>query len=271
MSGLVLVTGASGKTGKSLVAQLQAQGAAYRAATRGSEPPFDWTAPQTWDAALDRVGAIYLVAPPTVDDPYSKMIEFLKVAGSRRLVFLGMASLPADGPAHGQVRQWLKDNRDDWAVVAPSAFMQNFAEGSHLATVRGEDAIFSNDEDGRVPFISADDIARAAFALLTRPAGQNREVLVTGEEALSYDQVAGLIGQARGRPVAHVRISTDELAARFIQRGLPELTARFLAAGYETIAAGAHAQTSDAYRALTGRPPVTFEAFAQANAEVWRP
>ena len=273
MSGLVLVTGASGKTGRSLTAQLQEHGVAHRAATRGAERPFDWTAPGTWDAALDGVGAIYLVAPPTVDDPYSKMIEFLKVAtraAPRRLVFLGMASLPAGGPAHGQVHQWLKDNSDDWAVLAPSAFMENFAEGSHLATIRGEDAIYSNTGDGRVPFISAADIARAAFALLTGPGGRNRAFLITGGEAISYDQVAEQIGQARGRPVAHVRITTDELAARFIKRGLPELTARFLAAGYETIAAGAQAGTSDDYRALTGAAPMTFEAFAQANAGVWR-
>lgn len=272
MSGLVLVTGASGKTGRSLVSQLEQAGVAYRAATRGAERPFDWTDPATWEPALDGVAAIYLVAPPTVDDPYSKMIKFLRLAAQapRRLVFLGMASLPAGGPAHGQVHQWLKDNSDDWAVVAPSAFMQNFAEGSHLATIREEDAIYSNTGDGRVPFISADDIARAAFELLTGRAGRNGEFLVTGGAALSYNQVAERIGQARGRRVAHVRISTDELAARFIKRGLPELTARFLAAGYETIAAGAHAQTSDVYSALTGRAPTTFEVFAQANAGVWR-
>lgn len=49
------------------------------------------------------------------------------------------------------------------------------------------------------------------------------------------------------------------------------MTARFLAAGYETIAAGAQEQTSQAFSALTGQAPIAFEAFAQANAEVWRP
>lgn len=268
---LVLVTGASGKTGKSLVALLKDQGVACRAATRGSAPSFDWTAPQTWDAALEDTTSVYLVAPPTVDDPYSKMIEFLKVAtrqGVRRFVFLGMASLPAGGPAHGQVHQWLKDHSDDWAVLAPSAFMQNFAEGSHLATIRGENTIYSNTGTGRVPFISADDIARAALALLTSSA--QGEFVVTGGEALSYDQVADQIGQACGRKVTHTHISTDELVARFLKRGLPELTARFLAAGYETIAAGAHAQTTDVYAALTGAAPTTFQAFAEATAPVWR-
>lgn len=274
MSGLVLVTGATGKTGKSLVAQLTAAGVAHRAASRTGERPFDWTAAETWDGALEDVASVYLVAPPTVDDPYSKIIDFLQVAtrkGVGRFVFLGMASLPAGGFAHGQVHQWLKDNSDDWAVVAPSAFMQNFAEGSHLATIRDEDTIYSNTGDGRVPFISADDIARAAFALLTGPAGRNDDFLVTGSEALSYDQVAQRIGEACGRLISHTRITTDELVQRFLKRGLPELTARFLAAGYETIAAGAHAQTTEVFSALTGAAPTTFQAFAEANAKVWSP
>lgn len=272
MSGLVLVTGATGKTGKSLTAQLEQASVPHRAATRGAERPFDWTAPQTWERALEDVSSVYLVAPPTVDDPYSKMIEFLRVAaggGPRRFVFLGMASLPAGGFAHGQVHQWLKDNSDDWAVLAPSAFMQNFAEGSHLATIRGENTIYSNTGDGRVPFISSDDIARAALALLTGPAGQNRDFVITGDQALSYDQVAERISQASGRQISHTHISTDELVERFQKRGLPELTARFLAAGYETIAAGHHAQTTEVYSALTGVAPIRFEAFAAANAPVW--
>ncbi|RYG01755.1 MAG: ergot alkaloid biosynthesis protein, partial [Caulobacteraceae bacterium] len=233
MTGLVLVTGATGKTGKSLVAQLSDRKLAYRAATRGGERPFDWTAPDTWDRALEDVSSVYLVAPPTVDDPYSRMIEFLRLAsqkGARRFVFLGMASLPAGGPAHGQVHQWLKDNSGDWAVLAPSAFMQNFAEGSHLATIRGEDTIYSNTGAGRVPFISADDIASAALALLTDPGELNREFVVTGGEAISYDQVAEQISQVCGRLISHTQISTEDLVARFLQRGLPEMTARFLAA-----------------------------------------
>ncbi len=273
MSGLILVTGATGKTGRSLVTQLAQKGIGHRAASRGGERPFDLTRPETWDAAVEGVSAVYLVAPPALDDPYSKLIAFARSAvraGVGRFVFLSMTSLPAGGFAHGQVHQWLMDNCDDWAVLRPSAFMQNFAEGSHLATIRGEDAIYSNTGDGRVPFISADDIARAALALLTGPAGVNRDFDITGGEAMSYDQVAEQIGQACGRRISHVRISTEALVERFLDRGLPETTARFLAAGYEAIAAGAFDQTSDDLSALTGAQPTTFRAFAAANAELWK-
>jgi uncharacterized protein YbjT (DUF2867 family) len=272
MSGLILVTGATGKTGKSLVAQLKEKSVPYRAASRGGEPPFDWTQPDTWNAALEGVTAVYLVAPPTVDDPYSRIVEFLRSAirtGSRRFVFLGMASLPAGGPAHGQVHQWLKDNSEDWAVLSPSAFMENFSEGPYLATIRQEAAFYSNTGTGRVPFISAEDIASAAFGALTAPTPLNSDFTLTGGESISYDRVAELIGQACGRAISHTHISTEALIERFLARGLPELTARFLAAGYQTIATGYQDRTTEDFNSLTGKRPTTFQAFAEANAEVW--
>jgi uncharacterized protein YbjT (DUF2867 family) len=269
---VILVTGATGKTGKSLIAQLEQKGVAHRAASRGGEPAFDWTRPETWNAALDGVAAIYLVAPPTVDDPYSRIVEFLRSAigtGGRRLVFLGMASLPAGGPAHGQVHQWLKDNSEDWVVLSPSAFMQNFSEGPYLATIREEGAFYSNTGTGRVPFISAEDIAGAALAALTSPKPLNRDFTLTGGESISYDRVAELISRACGRRISHTHISTEALIDRFLARGLPEPTARFLAFGYQTIATGYQDRMTEDFNVLTGQRPTTFQAFAEANAEVW--
>jgi uncharacterized protein YbjT (DUF2867 family) len=51
MSDLVLVTGATGKTGRSLVTQLRQAGIAVRAASRNGELPFDRTPPDTWERA----------------------------------------------------------------------------------------------------------------------------------------------------------------------------------------------------------------------------
>jgi uncharacterized protein YbjT (DUF2867 family) len=273
MSGLVLVTGGTGKTGRSLVAELQRTGVPYRAASRRGTPAFNWAQPATWDAAVDGAASVYLVAPGTMSNPYAPMQDFIACAmrrGVRRFVFLSMAGLPAGGPAHGQVHQWLKDNSDDWAVLCPSAFMQNFSEGPYLATIREEDQIYSNTGVGRVAFIDANDIAAAALAVLTAPAPLNTEFVLTGGESMSYDRVAEVISHACGRRISHTHISTEAMAQRLIKRGLPETTARFLAFGYETIAAGVADRATDVVRTLTGRPPTTFQTFAEANADVWR-
>ncbi len=272
MSNLILVTGATGKTGGSLVEQLRDAGLPYRAASRHGDTAFDWEQPSTWDAALADVASVYLVAPGTVKDPYALMLDFVAQAqrrGVRRFVFLSMSGLPAGGFAHGQVHQWLKDNSDDWAVLWPTAFMQNFSIGPSLASIREENRIYSNTGTGRVPFIDVHDIAASALAALTAPAPLNTELTVTGEESLSYDRVAELIGEAVGRPIEHIPVTTDEMAQRLMQRGIPEMNARFLAFGYETIAAGAQDRTTDTVRDLTGKAPRTFEAFARDSARVW--
>lgn len=270
---MILVTGATGKTGKSLTAQLTQAGIPFRAASRHGAPAFDWEDRATWDPALDGVTAIYLVAPGTVSDSYARMIEFLAAAqktGERRFVFLSMVGLAAGGPAHGQVHQWLKDNSDDWAVLAPSAFMQNFSEGPQLATIRDEDTFYSNTGTGRVPFIHVDDIAAVALKALAAPAPLNTDLVITSEEALSYDRVAELISAACGRRITHTHVTTEEMAERLVKRGIAQQTAMFLAYGYQTIAAGYHEATTDVVREMTGRAPTTFQEFAAANADVWK-
>jgi uncharacterized protein YbjT (DUF2867 family) len=274
VTGQVLVTGATGKTGRSLVSLLKEKGVPYRAASRSGEAPFDWSEPETWGAVLDGVASVYLVAPIGVSDGYSRMIEFLQLAmrkDARRLVLLSMASIPAGGFGPGQVHQWLKDNSEDWAVLCPSAFMQNFSDGPFHASIRDEDTIYSNTGTGCVPFIDTVDIARAAFAALTAPSALNNDFTLTGAESISYDRVAELISQACGRPISHTHISTEAMAKRFKDRGLPEMNAMFLAGAYQTIADGAQDRMAEGFQALTGKLPTTFEAFAGANVEAWKP
>lgn len=274
MSELVLVTGGTGKTGKALIAELREKGIAHRAASRSGTPAFDWEKPSTWDAALEGVTAVYLVAPSSLSDPFTRMIEFLEVAkkkGSYRFVLLSMAFLPAGGPGHGLVHAWLRDNSHDWAVLGPTAFMQNFSEGPYLATICNEDTIYSNTGAGRISFIDAADIAAAAVAVLMAPDTQNCDFVLTGNEAISYDRVTEIISEACGRPISHMQISTDDMATRFIkERGIPEATAKLLASGYEAIATGLADWTMDTFKTLTGKAPRTFEDFAKAHAGVWK-
>lgn len=94
----------------------------------------------------------------------------------------------------------------------PSAFMQNFSEGPFHTSILDEDTIYSNTGTGRVGFIDANDIARAAFHALTSPTSLNADYVLTGDEALTFDQVAEAISTALGRTITHINISNDELA-----------------------------------------------------------
>lgn len=275
----VLVTGGTGKTGRRVAERLRARGLEARVGSRSGSPApepgapvrFDWAERETWAAALEGVGAAYLVAPAGRTDVLDATRPFLEVAlaaGVRRFVLLSAAALPEGGPMMGEVHAWLRARAPEWAVLRPSWFMQNFSEQQHLATIRDEGAVYSAAGDGRVAFVDAGDIAEAACALLARVPPQ-RDYVLTGPRALSYDEAAAAIAEAAGRPVRHVRLSVSELSARLQAAGMTRRYADLLAGMDGEVARGAEDRTTGDSAALTGKAPTSFERFAADNAGCW--
>lgn len=60
----------------------------------------------------------------------------------------------------------------------------------YLSLIVKENIIVSAAEDGRVPWISADDIAAAAVKAFTAETIEQRDLYVVGPELLSYDDVS---------------------------------------------------------------------------------
>lgn len=275
----ILLTGGTGKTGSRIAAGLAAQGVQARVASRdvkAARPQavhFEWENHATHGPALDGVGAVYLVAPAGVADPLEAMTPFLHAAlnaGVRRYVLLSASSLPEGGPMMGQVHAFLHSNAPEWVVLRPAWFMQNFSEQQHLPTIRDEGAIYTAAGDGQVPFIHADDIAAVGVAALLGKVPGDGDRILTGPRALSYDEAASIIAAAAGRPVHHQRLSEDELARRLAGHGLPPAYAAALAAMDTAIAGCSEDRVTDAVKAVTGREPISFEAFAAANHDRWK-
>lgn len=271
----VLVTGGTGKTGSRLVQLLGEGGVPHRIASRKSAVTsnsiqFDWTDPATYPAALEGIGAVYLVAPTIEGSPANIMIEFCEAAlaqGVDRFVLLSASLEPEGGPFLGQVHTWVKANAKEWAVLRPSWFMQNFSEGQHTATIATDQAIYSATGTSKVAFVDAADIAKSAFGVLTQDVAPNQDYVLTGPKAMSYDQIAEIISTATGSPVKHVNLSSSELASRYMSSGYPELLSQTLAAMDELIASGVEDRTTDDVLTTSGGQASSFEAFAQ-NA--WR-
>jgi festuclavine dehydrogenase len=60
----------------------------------------------------------------------------------------------------------------------------------HLYSIRDADNIVTATGEGKLPFVSADDVASVAFRALTDEKSHNTDHLLLGPELLSYDDVS---------------------------------------------------------------------------------
>jgi ergot alkaloid biosynthesis protein len=272
----VLLTGGTGKTGSRIAAQLATRNVRTRLASRHPQTGqtfFDWFEPSTFAPALENMESVYLLAPLGVADCLQVMRPFIEQAlatGVQRLVFLSSSLVPEGAPALGQVHQYLHQHAPSWVVLRPSWFMQNFSEQQHRETIRQHGAIFSATGNGKLPFIDAGDIAAVAAEALTNQAFPSGDTVLTGPDLLSYSDVAAILTDVVGYPVRHQPLTEEELARNFEKGGIPKDFASLLASLDSAIANGAEARLTTEVERITGRPPISFQTFAQNARSAWR-
>ncbi|MCQ6248350.1 NAD(P)H-binding protein [Streptomyces malaysiensis] len=278
MSG-VLVTGGTGKTGKTLVRELREAGVRARAASRNAaaaDPDairFDWSDPATFGPALDGMDRVFLLPPVESVDPLPLVEPFLRQArraGVRRLVMLGSAIVLPNAPSAVEMAARVRA-RPGGVVLRASGFMQNFLRPHPLAEhIHRHGVIRTAAGDGEVGWVDARDIAASAAALLADPGADARsDYLVTGPHGMSYPQAARIITARTGRRVRVERMTEQEQAAAYRASGMPAEFAAALAAVERGIKEGREDQVSTAVLELTGRPPRAFADFVSEHADEW--
>lgn len=278
MTKKILVTGGTGKTGSRVAKLLPLQGATAvvgtRRPVRDEDVRFDWKDETTFGPAFKGVDAVYLVAPTDDFDSLGAMqagLNAAQQAGVPRFVLLSASSLDEGGPMMGSVHTWLRENASEWAVLRPSWFMQNFSEVQHLAPIRDESSIFTATKTGRAGFIDAADIAACAAVLLSAAEIENTDHVITGPEALSYDDVASVLSRHLKRTVRHEKLSVPGMTARFEGLGLPKDYAVALAGMDDAVANGSENRVTDNVQLITGHEPKSFEKFVTETLSAWTP
>jgi uncharacterized protein YbjT (DUF2867 family) len=192
-------------------------------------------------------------------------LEQARGAGVRRAVLLSSSAIPEGGPAVGTVHQALPGLFQEWAVLRPSWFMQNFTGAhTHGRSIRDHGSIWTATGNGRVAFVDAADIAAVAVHALTDEQAPDTDLVLTGPEALSHDDVATIITEVTGRPVTHHRLTYDQMRDRLTAE-VPAEFAALLAGMDRAIAAGAEDRVTDTVQRLTGRAPRSFRALVEAE------
>lgn len=259
--------GGTGKTGRRVAERLTAQGLPVRVGSRSGEPPFVWEDPDTWEAAVDGVGAVYVTYYPDLGFPgaaeaVGAFSELAVKKGARRLVLL--SGRGEQGAVVSENR--LKESGADWTVVRASWFNQNFDESFFLAPVlSGELALPT--ADAVEPFVDADDIADVVVAALTDDRHIGRTYELSGPRSLSFREVAAELSKATGREIAYLPVTLDEYRGFLRENGLPVEFAEL----FGLILDGRNARVVNGVEEVLGRRPRDFSDFAKdaAATGVW--
>ncbi|MEM9913957.1 MAG: NAD(P)H-binding protein [Planctomycetota bacterium] len=263
---LTLVIGGHGKTGRRVIDRLNALGRPVRAGSRSAEVPFDWDAPETWDAALAEVSAIYLTYYPDLTVPgamekVGALTERAVAAGVSRIVLLS-----GRGEAEAQESEKIvAASGVQWTVVRAGWFNQNFSEGAFLDLVMSGTVALPVG-DVREPFVDCDDIADVAVAALTEPGHHGKIYEVTGPRLMTFSEAAQTIADAAGIEVQFVDVTPEEFEAGLIAEGVPADFVGLLNYLFNEVLDGRNEYLTDGVQEALGRPARDFADYARQAA-----
>jgi uncharacterized protein YbjT (DUF2867 family) len=272
----VLVIGATGKTGRPLVAALAERGVDVRAASRTPDGPgairFDWADRDSWAPALRGADGLYLVGPVGQAGGDGLVPELLAAAADVRRVVL-LSVLGADRlPAVVPMAAWERDVRasgKDWTVLRPNWFQQNFGTGFRAA-LRDTGELALPAGDAAVSFVDTRDVAEVAAAALTGDGHAGRVYELTGPEAFTHPEALAVLGAAAGRELRYVPLDPAGHADRMRAAGVPDTVLRRQAALFALMRDGADAVVTDTVERVTGHPARSLAAYARENAGGWQ-
>lgn len=268
----ILVTGATGKTGRRLVRTLRTAGENVLAASRSGEVRFDWSDQDTWPAALDGVSAVYLLAPEN-PDLAEVFVKQATTAGVRRFVALsgrGIDRVPDHAfQAMSAAERAVRASGAEWTIIRPNNFNQNFDEDLWHEPLRaGRLAL----PIGAVPepFVDAQDIADVAAVLLTSDGHHEQVYELSGPRALTFDAAVATIAKAAGRELRYEELTPEQYRDELRAGGVPEEFVADLDGMFAGMRAGHTAEPTDGVRRVLGRDPVDFADYATRAAAAWR-
>ncbi|KAH8815562.1 ergot alkaloid A [Xylogone sp. PMI_703] len=276
----ILLLGGTGKIARRIAPLLTGKGYTVLLASRAPKKQynagcegvkFDWLDQETYNRPFNTtpvpISAIFLIPPP-VPDAFPLMRAFIDIAVERnvkRIVLLSGSVLHVgDGPALAAASEYITSLGIEYALLRPTWFMENFSEMEHHVTsITEQNCIISSNGSGKLPLISADDIAEVACLSLTDERPHNTEYLLLGPELLSYDQVVEILSEHLGRRISYVKITQEQVMADLCASGMDETYAKAMSELDTWVKTGGEERLNDVVLKLTGRPPKRFEDYVQ--------
>jgi uncharacterized protein YbjT (DUF2867 family) len=281
----ILVTGATGNTGRAIVDALVRRGALVRAMVRAegdrAKLPAgvpvavaDFDDPASIAAALEGTERAYLVTPSSerAEEQQRRFADLAAKAGLRHLVVLSQLAADEHSPVrflryHAAVEQHVRDLGIPYTFLRPNLYFQGLF--AFAGTIAAEGRFYAPIGDATISAIDVRDIADVAAITLTEAGHEGAAYTLTGPASITHTQIAAALTAALGRDVTFTDVPTQAFADSL--RGiLPPWQVDGLLEDYAHYRRGEAASVSSAVAEITGRPGRDIQQFARDYAPAFK-
>ena len=280
---LIAVTGASGKLGRATIgfllerkvapngivavvrdpqkgADLAARGVQVR---RG-----DYTDPASLETAFRGADKLLFISTSALGEErmlhHGNVVKAARAAAVKHIIYTSAIKPAANAKfaaaqGHFHTEALIRESGIPYTFFRNNLYLDiaPFMFGEALQT----GSLAHNGGSGRIGFVAREDIAYALAAVLTTGEHANREYPITAISPYSLDEVASALGDAVGKSVKYVPITTDDFRNVLAAKGLPAPAIEMTVGLGEAIRAGEFDAGSTDLERLMGRAPVALAPF----------
>lgn len=280
---LIGITGASGVVGGQVARRLSNRGLPLRLVVRdparapalpGAQVAIaSYADRESMVNAFTGLGTLFMVsAHEAIDrlDQHKQAVEAAAAAGVRKIVYLSFLGARPDATfvlarQHHHTEQHIKETGANFVFLRDSLYTD------YVPLLVGSDGVIRGPAgSGKTGFVTRDDVAEVAAAVLASSGHDGEALELTGPESIELYEAANRLGRFIGRPITYHPETEAEAYASRVVYGAPDWEVEGWVTSYLAIANGEMDVVSDAVPRLTGHEATNLEAFLKAHPESYQ-
>ena len=279
---MIVVTGATGNVGSSVVRSLLDRGEKVRAFVRDPEKAGrmlggdvelaigDFDDARSVAEALNGGKRVFLSSGEGPDKVRWEKAVIDAAAEAGVGLVVKASTMGADAGSfsslawHGELEEALKASGVPWTILQSNWYMTNLLPNAGQIAATGK--IFMPAGDARIGMVDPVDTGRVGAAVVASDGHEGRTYTVTGPEKVGFAQVAGALSAATGRTIEYVDVPPEAAKEAMAAASLPDWLPDFLDRLFARFRAGEFGDVADTVERLTGSPSTPIEEFARKHA-----
>ncbi len=231
----------------------------------------DFDAPDSLPAAFAGVERLLLISTDVLGNrvaQHTAAIDAAAAAGVGHVLYTSIVNAGSELPLvvsheHGATEDAIRARGLRWTALRNGIYAEFQVAGAARAAASGQ--LVHNNGDGATAYVSREDCAAAAAAVLTGDGHEDRAYDITGPERVTQADLAAMVSDLTGRPVEAVAIDDDQAVQNLTAVGLPADAARAYASFGTAVREGVLDVVSPHVQDLTGRRPRSLREVLEAH------